>query len=118
MGNLIEDVVLGIFRPGTNTSTFKTLNYTLYALFASIAFTLWAGFASFHVTILAVLSVGLYFSVNWFYNELQMDKAANAGADESEEPETAPVPEAAAQPEAPANVEPVKATRRKSAKAE
>ncbi len=65
MPNFIEEVVLGVFRPGTNKSTFQTLNYTLYALFVSIAFMFWSGTANVHSFVLLFLAVGLFFSVNW-----------------------------------------------------
>ena len=65
MPSVIEEVVLGVFRPGTNNSTFQTLNYTLYALFVSIAFMFWSGTANVHSFVLLFLAVGLFFSVNW-----------------------------------------------------
>ncbi len=65
MPSIIEEVVLGVFRPGTNNSTFQTLNYTLYALFVSIAFMFWSGTANVHSFVLLFLAVGLFFSVNW-----------------------------------------------------
>lgn len=65
MPSIIEEVVLGVFRPGTNNSTFQTLNYTLYALFVSIAFMFWSGTANVHSFVLLFLAIGLFFSVNW-----------------------------------------------------
>ncbi len=54
-----------VSRPGTNTATFSTLNYVLYALFASILAMFVTGYTSVHVFILLFLALGLFISVHW-----------------------------------------------------
>eukprot|EP00455_Lapot_gusevi_P037109 TRINITY_DN4139_c0_g1_i3.p1 TRINITY_DN4139_c0_g1~~TRINITY_DN4139_c0_g1_i3.p1 ORF type:complete len:123 (+),score=34.37 TRINITY_DN4139_c0_g1_i3:32-370(+) len=85
MAGFVEDVVVGIFKPGTNAATFQFLNYVLVALFFSIVSMIVTGSGSYHVWVLLFLAVGLFASVNWFMAEL-----ANAPTEESEPGAAAP----------------------------
>ncbi|GAB5364187.1 hypothetical protein AAMO2058_000947600 [Amorphochlora amoebiformis] len=82
-----QAVVNSIFEKGVNAGTIRVLNYVIVALIASIFLAIFTGSGNVHVYILLVLSLGLLFSVNYYFSILGMvDVKGNAKEEEKVKP--------------------------------
>ena len=66
MASLLESVWEGVFTEGVNTPTLRLMNAAFYALFATLLALLFLTWGNVHVLALLVLSLALFFSVNWY----------------------------------------------------
>lgn len=77
MATFVEELWNSIFTPGTTPTLLVATN----ASFAALQFLLLILFLStysIHFFILSVISAGLWYAINWFARELQLENAKNA----------------------------------------
>lgn len=103
MATFLEELWNSIFTPGTTPTLLVATNASFAALQFLLLILLLATY-SIHFFILSALSASLWYAINWFARELQIENAKAALNDQQQKKEKSPEPgsdtetEAAAEP--------------------
>jgi len=91
MATFFEELWGSVFTPGTTPTLLVATNASFAALQLLLLILLWATY-SVHFLVLSILSAGLWYAINWFANELQIEHAKAAGKEEQDKREKSPEP--------------------------
>lgn len=91
MAAFIEELWNSIFTPGTTPTLLVATNASFAALQLLLLILLLATH-SIHFVVLTILCAGLWFAINWFVRELQIEKAKAATQAPQNEREQSPEP--------------------------
>lgn len=111
MASFLEDLWGSVFTPGTTPTLLIATNASFAALQFLLLILLLATY-SVHFLILSILSAGLWYAINWFAQELQIEHAKAAAKEQqdrhekSQEPGSDTETEMDTQPAAPKDLSP------------
>lgn len=89
MATFLEELWNSIFTPGTTPTLLVATNASFAALQLLLVILLWATY-SIHFLILSVLTASLWYAINWFARELQIESAKAAAKEQREKREKSP----------------------------
>lgn len=84
MASFLEELWSSIFTPGTTPTLLVATNASFAALQLLLLILLIATY-SIHFFILSLLCGGLWYAINWFARELQLENAKAAASDEQQQ---------------------------------
>lgn len=91
MASFFEELWGSIFTPGTTPTLLVATNASFAALQFLLLILLWATY-SVHFLVLSILSAGLWYAINWFAQELQIEHAKAAAEEKQDKREKSPEP--------------------------
>jgi len=91
MASFLEDLWGSIFTPGTTPTLLIATNASFAALQFLLLILLLATY-SIHFLILSILSAGLWYAINWFAQELQIEHAKAAAKEQQDRQEKSQEP--------------------------
>lgn len=91
MANFFEELWRSIFTPGTTPTLLVATNASFAALQFLLLILLLATY-SVHFLVLSLLSAGLWYAINWFAQELQIERAKAAAKEQQDRREKSPEP--------------------------
>ncbi|KAK5945961.1 SMK killer toxin resistance protein [Knufia obscura] len=91
MANFMEELWGSIFTPGTTPTLLVATNASFAALQFLLLILLLATY-SIHFLVLSVLSAALWYAINWFARELQIEHAKAAAKEKQNQRDKSPEP--------------------------
>jgi len=91
MANFLEELWGSVFTPGTTPTLLVATNASFAALQLLLLILLWATY-SIHFVVLSFLSAGLWYAINWFAQELQIEHAKAAAQEQADKGGQSPEP--------------------------
>ncbi|KAJ9662173.1 SMK killer toxin resistance protein [Neophaeococcomyces mojaviensis] len=107
MATFFEELWNSIFTPGTTPTLLVATNVSFAALQFLLLVLLFATY-SIHFLILSILSAGLWYAINWFARELQIENAKAAGKEQKAKRDKSPEPGSDTETETAAQAPPCK----------